>query len=194
MEGLRPKRYQVLQAVVEEDIDVVLLQETLMPADFEWRVAGYTLHSLAATAEVVRGCLTLVRNAIPHRRIRHPVHCGDGVEALALELHVGSVSLTVYNLYRSQRHLLVAGKLLALAEHTSLLVAGDFNAHHPVLQSVPPTNATGRHFAALLEEVPHVRLLNQGTYPHLGREAGPHLRVGRPDTWRYLAGASHFYQ
>ena len=43
-------------------------------------VGGYTFHSLAATAEGVRGCLTLVRNAIPHRRVRHPVHCGDGVE------------------------------------------------------------------------------------------------------------------
>ena len=90
------------------------------------------------------------------------MHCEDGVEALALELHVGSVSLTVYNLYRSQRHLLVAGELLAMDKHTSLLVAGDFNAHHPVLQSVSPTNAMGRHLATLLEEVPHVRLLNSG--------------------------------
>ena len=70
----------MLQAVVEEDLDVVLLQETHTPTDFEWRVAGYILHSLAATFEGVRGCLTLVRNAIPHRRVRHPVHCGDGVE------------------------------------------------------------------------------------------------------------------
>ena len=44
VQGLRPKRHQVLQAVVEEDLDVVLLQETLAPADFEWRVTSYTLH------------------------------------------------------------------------------------------------------------------------------------------------------
>ena len=75
----------MLQAVVEEDLDVVLLQETLAPAEFEWRVAGYTPHSLAATPGSARGCLALVRSAILHRRVRQPVHCGDGVEALALD-------------------------------------------------------------------------------------------------------------
>ena len=40
-QGLRNKKHEVQQAVVEEDLDVVLLQETLTPADFEWRVAGY---------------------------------------------------------------------------------------------------------------------------------------------------------
>ncbi|KAK8390570.1 hypothetical protein O3P69_010334 [Scylla paramamosain] len=85
-EGLRPKKHQVLQAVFEEHLDVVLLLETLTPADFEWRVAGYTLHSLP-TVEGTRGCAALVRSAIPHRRVAAPVNCGDGVEVLALEQH-----------------------------------------------------------------------------------------------------------
>ncbi len=101
VQGLRPKKHQVLQAVFEEHLDVVLLQETLTPADFEWRVAGYTLHSFP-TAEGTRGCAALVRNTIPHRRVAAPVNCGDGVEVLALELQVGSLPLLVYNVYRSQ--------------------------------------------------------------------------------------------
>lgn len=36
VQGLQPKKHQVLQAIFEEDLDVVLLQETLTPADFEW--------------------------------------------------------------------------------------------------------------------------------------------------------------
>ena len=164
--GLRPKKHQVLQAVFEEDLDVVLLQETLTPADFEWRVAGYTLHSLPA-AEGTRGCAALVRSAIPHRRVPSPVHCGDGVEVLALELQVGGLPLMMYNLYRSPRHQLEAGELLALASHTSLLVAGDLNAHHPMLQSPSPANPTGRHLAVLLQDIPHVRLLNTGEPTHI---------------------------
>ena len=167
VQGLRPKRHQVLQAAIEDELDVVLLQETLTPANFEWRVAGYTLHSLAATPEGGRGCAALVRNTIPHRRIPHPVYCGDGVEVLALELHVGGGLLNIYSLYRSQTHLLEAGELLALAEQSSLLVAGDFNAHHTLLQSVSRTNETGRHLAVLLEEAPHVRLLNTGEPTHI---------------------------
>ncbi|MPC29077.1 hypothetical protein E2C01_022294 [Portunus trituberculatus] len=43
VQGLQPKRHQVLQAVFEEDLDGVLLQETLMSAAFkEWLVG---LHS-----------------------------------------------------------------------------------------------------------------------------------------------------
>ncbi|MPC39679.1 hypothetical protein E2C01_033224 [Portunus trituberculatus] len=89
VQGLRPKKHQVLQAVFEENLDVVLLQETLTPAAFEWRVAGYTLHSLPA-ADGTRGCAVLVRSAIPHSQVAAPVHCDDGV-VLALELPVGSL-------------------------------------------------------------------------------------------------------
>ena len=165
VQGLRPKKHQVLQALFEEDLDVVLLQETLAPATFVWRVAGYTLHSLPA-ADGTRGCAVLVRSAIPHSRVAAPVPCGDGVEVMALELHVGGLRLLVYNLYRSQRHQLEAGELLTLAAHTSLLVGGDFNAHHPVLHSPSQANEAGRHLAVLLEDVPHVRLLNTGEATH----------------------------
>ncbi|MPC63844.1 hypothetical protein E2C01_057950 [Portunus trituberculatus] len=92
--------------------------------------------------------------------------CGDGVEVLALELHVGSLWLLVYNIYRSQRHQLEAGELLTLAAHTSLLVGGDFNAHHAVLHSLSRANEAGRHLAVLLEDVPYVRLLNTGEATH----------------------------
>ena len=167
VQGLRPKRHQVLQAVVEEELDLVLLQETLTPPDFGWRVAGYTFHSLPATEEGGRGCATLIRSSIPHRRITDPVPCGDGVEVLALELQLGPLLLPVYNVYRSQRHELEAGELLTLASHSSLLVAGDLNAHHPLLQSASPTNPTGRHLAALIEEIPHLHLLNTGEPTHV---------------------------
>ncbi|XP_063887725.1 uncharacterized protein LOC135115154 [Scylla paramamosain] len=102
VQGLRPKKHQVLQAVFEEHLDVVLLQETLTPADFEWRVAGYTPHSLP-TAEDTRGCAALVRNTIPHRRVAAPVNCGDGVEVLALELQEGSLPLLSLGCGRPQR-------------------------------------------------------------------------------------------
>ncbi|KAG0727772.1 hypothetical protein GWK47_033940 [Chionoecetes opilio] len=101
------------------------------------------------------------------------------MEALAVELHVGGLELTVYNLYRSQRHQLEAGELLTMASQTSLLLAGDFNAHHPILQSVSATNLRGRHLAVLLEEVSHIHLLNTGEPTHVRRGAtGPHLGVG----------------
>ena len=173
VQGLRPKKHQVLQAIIEVNLDVVLLQETLIPAVFHWRVAGYTLHSLPTTVGGAHGCAMLVRSSIPHHRTTNPVYCGDGVEVLAVELQVGGRWFSVYNLYRSQRHCLDSRELLTLASHTSLLVGGDFNAHHPRLHSVLPTNTTGRHLSTLLEEIPHIKLLNT-------REA-THTRGGRLD-------------
>ena len=101
VQGLRPKKHQVLQTIFEENLYIVLLQKTLTPADTQWRVAGYILHSLPTSVEGSRSCTTLVRSSIPHRRTTNPVHCGDGVEALAMELQVGGRWFSVYNLYRS---------------------------------------------------------------------------------------------
>ena len=63
--------------------------------------------------------------------------------------------------------MLEGGELLSLTTHSSLLVGGDFNAHHPTLQSVSPTNQTGHHLAALLGDIPHAHLLNTGDATHV---------------------------
>ena len=144
---------------------MILLQETIAPASFTFRVTGYSVYPLPQE-DGRRGCMTIVRNTIPHRRVPRPVHCGDGVEVIAVELDLPTTQLQVYNIYRSQRKLLEIGELLTTARHENLLVAGDFNAHHPILKSVSRTNPTGIHLANILEEEPGVRLLNNGDATH----------------------------
>ena len=165
IQGLRGKAHEVQEAIFREGMDVVLLQETLAPASYTFRVAGYSVHPLPQ-GDGRQGCMTLVRNTLPHRRVSHPVDCGEGVEVVAVELELPSTRLEVYNIYRTQRCILELGELLTLASQESVLVAGDFNGHHPVLHSISQTNATGRHLAHLLEEVPRVRLLNNGDATH----------------------------
>lgn len=137
MQGLRPKRHQVFLAVVEEDLDTFFLQKTLAPAGFEWRVTRYNLHSLTATIWRTHDCLAWDP---PHQKITHQMDWRDGVEVLALELDVRTVSLAVCNVYQKQRHVQGARKLLALTDHWSLLVAGDYNdPTQPCSQCLPPT-------------------------------------------------------
>ncbi|KAG0726314.1 hypothetical protein GWK47_036866 [Chionoecetes opilio] len=145
----------------------LLTEETLTPEHFEWRIAGYTVHSLSCGEDGRRGCVVVVRSALPHRRIEDPVHCGEGVEVMAVQLELPALPLTVHNVYSSWRRQLEADELLSLATHISVLVGGDFNAHHPMLQSVSPTNRAGRHLAAVLEEVPEIVLLNTGEPTHV---------------------------
>ena len=143
VQGLRGKRPELIQAIVEEDLDLVLLQETLAPKHLEWRIPGYTVRSLPRDKDGRRGSMIVVRSSLPHHRIIHSVHCGEGVEVMAVQLELPGLPLTVYNLYLSQRRQLVAGELLSLVTHNNVLVGEDFNARHPVLQSASSTNPTG---------------------------------------------------
>ncbi|MPC45506.1 hypothetical protein E2C01_039205 [Portunus trituberculatus] len=77
------------------------------------------------------------------RSLCSTVHCRDGMQVLTLELQVGGLPLLVYNISKSQQYPLEAGELLTLTSHTNLLVADDFNTHHPMLQSPSPANETG---------------------------------------------------
>lgn len=167
VQGLRNKRPEILQAIVEEDLDLVLLQETLVPAHFEWRLAGYTVHSLPCGAGGRRGCMVIVRSSIPHHRITDPVSCGEGVDVVAVQLQLPRLEVAIYNIYSGPGRQLEAGEVLSLATHVNILVAGDFNAHHPILQSVSRPNPAGRHLAAVLEDLPEVVLLNNGEATHV---------------------------
>ncbi|XP_076042053.1 uncharacterized protein LOC143025957 [Oratosquilla oratoria] len=113
MQGIRNKKHQLLQTIMEEGMDIVLLQETLAPGDFEWRIGGYTVHSLPLDRGIGhRGCMVLVKNNLPHRRVARPVHCGEGVEVMAVELLLPDLPLLIYNIYRSPGKLLEVDEIL----------------------------------------------------------------------------------
>ena len=147
------------------NVDVVLLQETNWPEHRDMRVAGYQVHQLHRGPNS-HGLAILVRATIPSERIR-AVPCGDGVEALAVRLTLADSALLLYSLYRPREALLEAGELLSLAAHEPVLIAGDFNAHHPALHSLQPPNAAGHHITALLTGFPEVSLLNSGEPTHI---------------------------
>ena len=111
--------------------------------------------------------MILVRNTIPHRRIDPPTRCGLGVEVMAVELKLPNLQLTVYNVYRKETQELYLTDVLALASVRPYLVGGDFNAHHPVLNSVRRTNAAGLHVNGTLQDIPLVSLLNTGEATHI---------------------------
>ncbi|KAG0709955.1 hypothetical protein GWK47_023778 [Chionoecetes opilio] len=95
------------------------------------------------------------------------------------ELHVGGLELTVYNLYRSQRHQLEAGELLTMASHTSLLVAGDFKPPpHPAVSV--GNQPDGSSLSRVARGGPSHPSPNTGKPTHAGGGGGDwtHLGVG----------------
>ena len=110
--------------------------------------------------------MIVVKNSIPHHRIDNPIHCGAGVEVIAVQLKLPTQEISVYNIYRKEDQTLDLGELLPHAANHLCIVAGDFNAHHHLLCSLSNTNDAGNHIAQLLEDLPTVKLLNNGEPTH----------------------------
>ena len=85
---------------------------------------------------------------------------------MAVELTLPNLQLKVYNVYRKRAQVLDMNELASLASEHPCLIGGDFNAHHPTLNSTR-TDAAGRHIHYTLEGHPTVALLNTGVPTHI---------------------------
>ncbi|KAG7162995.1 RNA-directed DNA polymerase from mobile element jockey-like 46, partial [Homarus americanus] len=153
VECTRPvnKRHTVQAAAIAKNIDVFILQETLMSKDKQFRLPGYQQYSVPKAPNSY-GSMILVRATIPSPEVE-PVHCGDGVEAQAVRIHLANDSLVVYKIYKPPPKRLEAG--------------GDFNAHHPTINSTTRMNQDGHHLVELLTDVPEITLINTGEPTHI---------------------------
>ncbi|KAG7176703.1 putative RNA-directed DNA polymerase from mobile element jockey-like 87, partial [Homarus americanus] len=105
-------------------------------------------------------------DTIPSSEVE-PVHCGEGVEAQAVRIHLANDSLVVYNIYKPPPKRLEAGELLTQATQELVLIAGDFNAHHPTINPTTTKNQDGHHLVELLTDVPEITLINTGEPTHI---------------------------
>lgn len=168
--GFRSKE-AILQAYVRlQELDVLLLQETNITESP--RFPGYEVYVLPP-AQRSWGCMTIVKRNLNSQKIDSPISCGDQIELLGVQLFIGNKTLSLYNIYKPHTGTLDLGELFTEAEEEDTIIAGDFNAHHPILLESPrPANATGRHIAEILPQYTGVTLLNntkEPTHTHGGR-------------------------
>lgn len=104
------RKSSFLQSIVRaRNIAIVMLQETLTMG---------TVHLDGA-----RGLMTLVISTIPCSLIANSPHCGDGVESLAVEIHLPGAPLKLYNLYIT-RSVLLQQKTVIIEGDPSMLSTG----------------------------------------------------------------------
>ena len=164
--GVRNKSAILHATANEENLDIILLQETLLPSSGSFSFSGYNTFSLPRT-DTDRGLLILVKNTIPCSLVSTPIDCGDNVEVQAVKIHLADTTLTCYNIYRHMNGTLNLGELFTQASSEPTFICGDFNAHHPILSSPSHTNEDGEHLAGILEEYPEMALLNNGQATHI---------------------------
>ena len=110
--------------------------------------------------------MILVKNDIPCAKIEEPILRGEGMEIQAVKLYLADTTLVCYNVYRRHAGVLDISELMSEAANGKVFIGGDFNTHHHRLESPGPCNRTGIHIIQTLDEMPGVRLLNNGEPTH----------------------------
>ena len=162
--GANTKLAALQAAVKQDDTDIILLQETLIQNQ-KFNLNGYI--SYIKPKLNGRGLATLIKKSIPSEKIINPIYCGEEVETLATKIHLQNQTFTLYNIYKSPRHTLDLTEVFEMGVHENILIAGDFNAHHPILNSITDTNWDGHHINTLLDEIPEMYLANSGEPTHI---------------------------
>ena len=157
-----------------ENIDIFLLQETFLPVGTTTTLPGYNAFHLSRE-EGQRGGLTiLARRWLDCQEEEHPLFCGERVDVQAIRVRLPERQIYLYNIYRPAAAELVIDEVFGLAAAEMVLIAGDFNAHHPWLNSTSPTNDAGHSLHAAYEDSGQARLLNDTGCP-------THIQGGRLD-------------
>ena len=143
------RKYAILQSqIIPGQHDIILLQETLLRENKPFSLKGYTVYRTHYD-ERGRGLLTLVKDTIPSKQINN-IDCGDETETLSIEITLLNTSLFVHNIYKRPNCNLEGDILFNCASSESTIFAGDFNAHHPCLNSPRVSNPTGTHLNQLM--------------------------------------------
>ena len=149
-----------------EQVDKILLQKTHVKLGQTPKVRRYHIFSEPEIPQQTRGCMILVKNDIPCAKTEEPILCGEGVEMPAVMLYLADTNLVCYNVYRRHAGVLDISQLMSEATNGKVFIGGDFNTHHHRLQSPGPCNRIGIHIIQALDEMPRVRLLNNGEPTH----------------------------
>ena len=161
------KKAALVHAAKTMNLDIIVLQETLINNPEKYRIPGYNTFATPATDET-RGVAILIKSAIPAKLVANPIFCGDRVKVLAIEIMLLDKTITLYHIYRNwANNNLDLTQLFSFASANPTLILGDFNAHHPILNSVRQSTEEGEHIAYALDNFPEIALLNNGQATHI---------------------------
>ena len=148
-------------------LDIIVLQETLLTNPEKYKLSGYNTFATPQNEEN-RGLAILIKSTIPAKMVINPIFCGDRVEVMAVEIILLDSTLTIYNIYRNRaNNNFDLTQLFAFARNQPTLILGDFNAHHPILNSPGNTTEEGEHISFALHNFPEITLLNNGQATHI---------------------------
>ena len=125
IEGLQHKTTELFKMLHDNDVHIVILQETILPRN-EVSTPGYTPTKCECTN--CRGIMTLVRNDVQAEVKNSPA--GD-IDIQQIKVWLGKIQYSIFNIYCPPKS--TTSIPLEDTTYKKCIIAGDFNAHTPSL-------------------------------------------------------------
>ena len=169
--GLQNKSDELLKLLKENDVQIALIQETILPMKKEISTPGY--NQFRCDCQKCQGIMTLIRLDTQAEVVKHPA--GD-MDLQKITVWLGKLKFTIYNVYWPNDSFTE----FPLKETTfkRTIIAGDFNAHTPSL-GYPCYNSRGREVEELCNSSNLILEQNMDSQPTLLHRR--HLTTSRPD-------------
>ena len=134
--GLQNKSDELLKLLKENDVQIALIQETILPMKKEISTPGYS--QFRCDCQKCQGIMTLIRLDTQAEVVKHPA--GD-MDLQKITVWLDKLKFTIYNVYWPNDSFTE----FPLKETTfkRTIIARDFNAHTPSL-GYPCYNSRGR--------------------------------------------------
>jgi len=90
-------------AITEDNFDVIVLQETLLPASNNFSINRYSAFHSPFIPNQSRGISIFIKSSIPCEEITPPPDCGENIESIGVKLTLQNTDLHIFNVYRPPR-------------------------------------------------------------------------------------------
>ena len=143
-QGANGKVAEIQAAVIDHDIDILLLQDTRFKPMADWiaplRVDGYHTYHIPLREEPTKshGLITLVHHRLPSA-IMGNIDIGQSTEVLSVKIWINKRPLDIHNVYKTEPFPINLEPILSSGHR--ILIAGDYNARHE--SWCRATNASG---------------------------------------------------
>ncbi|XP_069175648.1 kinesin-related protein 4-like [Procambarus clarkii] len=101
IQGIKNKAQTLRAVLIRDNIDIVLLQETLTRTERSINISRYRGYHCPIAQGGTRGISILVRNRINATVITDLPDCGEDVEIMEVNLTMRNSMLSIFNVYRS---------------------------------------------------------------------------------------------
>ena len=160
-QGAHQKIAEIQAAVIEHEIDILLLQDTRFKPRTDGiaplRVHGYHTYHTPQRKEPTKchGLVTMVHHRLPSD-IMDTIEIGQSTEVLSVRIWINKRPLDIHNVYKTEPFPIDLEPILSTGHR--VLIAGDYNARHP--SWCRAANASGNILRDQLDRSNNCILLN----------------------------------